>query len=167
MVKVTPRRWLEALGGTRLSFAAIADDEGTQPGRWATLKTNMTDRLLRWEGTCTERVVIDLLPEGQLPALLKTDDGAWNGERLRTLATRLDIEDKSLEAIQQALSKHGRTLRTAIIDAATGNPEGAPEGAKKEWQASTRASPRLLGTSRANAGRRRRRLASIGRQDIW
>jgi putative ATP-dependent endonuclease of OLD family len=129
---------LEALDATRLSLAAIADDEGTHPGRWATVKTNMADRLLRWDGTCTEKVVIDLLPEGRLPALLKTEDGAWNGERLRTLATRLDIEEKSLEAIRLALSNQRRTLRAAIIDAATGNPQGAPEGKKKDWQAHAR-----------------------------
>lgn len=129
---------LEALGATGLKFAAIVDDEGTQSGRWATVKTAMGARLLRWDGACTEKVVIDLLPEARLPKLLQTADGAWNGERLRTLATRLGIHDKSLGAIQQALAAQGRSLRAAIVDAATGNPAGAADDSKNEWKAHAR-----------------------------
>jgi putative ATP-dependent endonuclease of OLD family len=126
---------LEALGEARLSFAAIADDEGKQAGRWTTIKQAMGDRLLRWDGACTEKVVIGLLPEGRLPDLLKAPDGAWDGERLRTLAVRLSIEDKSLPAIRAALQANGGSLRQVIIAAATGDPAGAPEGAEKEWKA--------------------------------
>lgn len=126
---------LEALGEARLSFAAIADDEGKQAGRWVAIKQAMGDRLLRWGEACTEKVVIDLLPEDRLPELLKTADGAWDGERLRTLATRVGIEDKSLDAIRAALAAKGQSLREAIIAAATGSPIGAPEGAEKEWKA--------------------------------
>lgn len=48
---------------------------------------------------------------------------------------RLGVDDKSLEAIQQALTEQGRSLRVAIIEAATGQPDGAPEGSKNEWRA--------------------------------
>jgi putative ATP-dependent endonuclease of OLD family len=126
---------LEALGEARLSFAAIADDEGKQAGRWAKVKQAMGDRLLQWDGACTEKVVIDLLPEARLPDLLKTPDGGWDGERLRTLATRLGIEDKSLPAIRAALEANGGSLQAVMIAAATGDPTGAPEGAEKEWKA--------------------------------
>jgi len=129
---------LEALGAARLSFAALVDDEGTHPGRWAKLKTDMADRLLRWDGACTEQIVIPLLSKDQLEALFITDDGSWNGERLRTVATRLGIEDKSLRAIQLALDARRRTLQALILDAAIGNPEGAPDGRGKEWQAHAR-----------------------------
>lgn len=129
---------LEALGDARLSFAAIADDEGTQAGRWATVKQAMRDRLLRWEGACTEKIVIDLLPEARLPELLKTSEGIWDGERLRTLATRLGTEDKSFMAISGILVTKSRSLRQLIIASATGDPTGAPKGAENEWKAHAR-----------------------------
>lgn len=126
---------LEALGEARLSFAAIADDEGKQAGRWAKVKQAMGDRLLRWDGACTEKIVIDLLPEAQLPELLKTSEGAWDGERLRTVATRLGIENKSLLTIRAVLAANCGSRRQVMIAAATGDPTGAPEGAEKEWKA--------------------------------
>jgi putative ATP-dependent endonuclease of the OLD family len=129
---------LEALGEARLSFAAIADDENENGGRWARVKQAMGDRLLRWDGACTEKIVIDLLPEALLPELLKMSDGTWNGERLRTLATRLGIENKSFSAISAVLATNSGSLRQVIIAAATGDPAGAPEGEKKEWKAHAR-----------------------------
>jgi putative ATP-dependent endonuclease of OLD family len=129
---------LEALGAARLNVAAIADDEGTDAGRWAAVKTQMGDRLLRWDGGCTEKVVIDLFPEPRLPSLLKTNDDGWNGDRLRTIAARLGLQDKSFEEIQCALAEQSRSLRAIIIDAATGSSAGAPEGSKKEWRAHSR-----------------------------
>jgi len=129
---------LEALDKGRLAFAAIADDEGDHPGRWRRLKDVMGDRLLRWDAACTEEVVMKLIPEANLPDLLKAEDGHWDGDRLRTLATRLGIEDKSLEAIRHALAAQGRSLRTVMIEAATGNAQGLTNPTKKEWEAHAR-----------------------------
>lgn len=129
---------LEALDRGRLVFAAIADDEGTDPGRWAALKGTMGDRLLRWDEACTEQVVMRLIPDAALPKLLKTDDGGWHGERLRTLATRLGIGDKSLDAILTALKAQGGTLRALMIEAAMGNADGKENPVKKEWEAHAR-----------------------------
>ncbi len=125
---------LEALREARLSFAAIVDDEGVQGGRWNTIKQAMGDRLLRWDAACTEKVVIDLLPEERLADLVKTSEGDWDGERLRTLATRLGLEDKTLPAIRAALEAKGETLRELIIAAASGSAAGAAEDKKKEWK---------------------------------
>src|SRR5690606_39063471 len=67
----------------------------------------------------------------KLTELIKDDDGAYDPERRKTLADRLGIDDKSLEAI---VAKGGNNLRAVIIAAASGDPEGAPEGQAKTWK---------------------------------
>ncbi len=125
---------LETLSSAGLQFAGLADDEGESPGRWQTLKTKLGNRLLQWDGGCTEQHVIAAIPEERLTELLKDEDGDTSGDRLRTLADRLNLDDKKLETIQQAMQGKSLTLRNLVIAAATGSREGAPEGAQKEWK---------------------------------
>ncbi|MDB5596058.1 MAG: family endonuclease [Hyphomicrobiales bacterium] len=67
---------------------------------------------------------------------MKSEEGTWDGERLRTLATRAGTEDKSFTAICAALEAEGRSLREPIIAAATGSTRDAPAGTEK-WKAHT------------------------------
>jgi len=124
---------LEAMKTAGLAFAGLADDEGDASGRWAALKTAMGPRLLRWK-SCTEIEVIDALKDDQLPELFKDEEGEFVGMRLRTIADRLGILDKTLADIEAALAAQGKTLRQLIKEATTGSKNGAPDNLKKEWE---------------------------------
>jgi putative ATP-dependent endonuclease of OLD family len=125
---------LEALNAAKLVFASIVDDEGKDKGRWAALKGVMGTRLLQWSAGCTEGVVIGAINDDKVVELLKDATGAFNGVRLRTLAVRLGIQDKSLPSIETALKAKGLTLKQLIIEAASGSTVGAPTDDEKEWK---------------------------------
>ena len=129
---------LETLSSAGLLFAGLADNEGRNPGRWQTIKQTLGDRLHQWENGCTEQHVIEAVAEDKLPELLKDNDGDFDGQRLRTLADRLGIQDKQLASIEQTLAACGKTLRQLIIEAATGSNVGAPEESKKDWKGHAR-----------------------------
>jgi putative ATP-dependent endonuclease of OLD family len=126
---------LEALTVAGLLFAALADNENRSPDRWRAVKAKLGDKLLRWQSGCTEENVINAIKDDQLPELLKDIEGDIDGDRLRTLADRLAINDKDFPTIQAALGKQGITLRQIIIEAATGNADKAPtDEAHKAWR---------------------------------
>lgn len=125
---------LETLSSSGLLFAGLADDEGTAPERWKKLKEKLKERLHRWPWGCTEDHVIGAIPEANLIELLKDADGELDGDRLRTLADRLGLQDKTTGQIDAALIVSGQTLRDLIIAAATGSKVGAPEGHEKSWK---------------------------------
>ncbi|WP_292409273.1 AAA family ATPase [Mesorhizobium sp.] len=129
---------LETLAATGLRFAGLVDDEGRAPGRWATLKGNLGDRLLQWQNGCTEQVVIDAIPDGRLADLIRDESGDLPGARLRTLSVRLGIADRELEAIEAAALEKGTTLKALVIAAASGNADEVAEedkATRKEWKA--------------------------------
>lgn len=126
---------LESLNMSGLKFAGFADNDGKKPERWAQLKTAMEARLFQWPEGCIETNILSLMPDDYLEHLFKDQDGDWDGNRLRTIATRLGIEGKSFEEIQQAANKQGKQLRDIIIAAATGdNIEVEDKGEKKSWK---------------------------------
>ncbi len=129
---------LETLCASGLLFAGLADNEGTDPGRWQVLKQKLGDRLHQWQDGCTEQHVIAKIADDKLPELLKDAEGAYDGDRLRTIADRLDIQDKQLASIEQALADQGKTLRQLIVAAAIGSKEGAPAGDDKAWKKHSR-----------------------------
>ena len=129
---------LETLATAGLLFAGIADDEGAAPERWKTLKRKLGDRLLQWQNGCTEQHVIAAIPDDKLKELWKDGEGEIDGDRLRTLADRLGLRDKKPVVIEQALAAAGKTWRKLIIDAATGNKAGAPDGSEKSWKSHSR-----------------------------
>lgn len=129
---------LETLSASGLLFAGLADNEGTDPGRWQALKQKLGDRLHQWQDGCTEQHVIAAIADDKLPELLKDADGAFDGDRLRTIADRLGIQDKQLASIEQALADQGKTLRQLIVAAATGSKDGAPAGEDKAWKKHSR-----------------------------
>lgn len=121
---------LEALAGGGLSFGGFADDESDASGRWSALKARMGDRLFQWKGGCTEEAIIKRVPEDKLAALIAHNDAGVAAERRVTLATRLGIDDKSLEVITAVTDD----FRALLIAAATGSKEGAPDDeAAKMW----------------------------------
>jgi len=68
----------------------------------------------------------------QLEAFIRDPDGD-EGERLRTMADRLAIEDKSLAAIRAATGD----IRKLMVEAACGNAPtvpNAPQDQKKAWK---------------------------------
>jgi putative ATP-dependent endonuclease of the OLD family len=125
---------LEAVSTAGLLFAGFADNEGNNPGRWSKLKLMLGTRLLQWSTGCTEQNVISNFPEAKLTELLKNGDGTLNGDRLRTLADRMGIQDKQLEAIQAATLAQGKSLHELIIEAAIGGTNGAPPAREKAWK---------------------------------
>lgn len=125
---------LETLASSGLLFAGLADDEGTAPERWKNLKDKLRGRLHQWPKGCTEDHVIGAVPEANLLELLRDAEGALDGNRLRTLAERLGLQDKSTEAIDAALEASGKTWRALIIAAASGSKDGAPAGQEKAWK---------------------------------
>ncbi|MGF6574885.1 putative ATP-dependent endonuclease of OLD family [Paraburkholderia sp. GAS333] len=125
---------LETLASSGLLFAGLVDDEGSAPLRWKNLKTKLGQRLYQWPDGCTEDHVLGAVPEAMLLELLRDRDGELDGYRLRTLADRLGIQEKTPEAIDAALIVAGKSWRALIISAATGNKDGAPSGQEKAWK---------------------------------
>jgi putative ATP-dependent endonuclease of OLD family len=104
---------LEALSKSGLLFGGFADDEGTSPDRWATQRKVLGQLLFRWSKGCTESNVIQHIADEDLPRLIRHPE--LEGERLRILADRAGIDDKSIEAIKKARPD----FRQLIIEAAT------------------------------------------------
>ena len=122
---------LEAMAEAGLTFSGLADYEGRNRGRWDSLKSQLGDHLLQWKEGCLEENVIAQYPQENLKSLCLDRDGDFDGDRLRTLATRLDISDKSFANI----CEHTEDLRRLIIEAATGNSGGVEDKSeKKAWK---------------------------------
>ncbi|MCY4373470.1 MAG: AAA family ATPase [Spirochaetaceae bacterium] len=121
---------LEALAEGGLEFGGFADHEGESPGRWSSVKTKMGTRLFQWPAGCTEQNIISRVEDYRLAEMIDHDDAGTVAERRLTLAARLQIEDKGLDAILSAASD----LRSLLIAASTGSKEDAPnESVKKQW----------------------------------
>ena len=122
---------LDALAEGGLQFGGFVDNEGRHPQRWQDLKKKLGPLLFQWATGCLEENIIKLAPDDKLQALIEDPSGDRTGERLRTLADRLGITDKSFDAIKAKAPN----LRALIIDAACGRipPEKAtaPDSEKK------------------------------------
>jgi len=125
---------LEAMAKAGLTFAGFADHEGNAPNRWAALKANMNERLFQWQNGCLEENIIKHVEPDKLTKLIEDQDGDLDGDRLRTLADRLDCAEKDLDSLQSAAQAQGKELRALIIAAATGDTNGAPAGEEKAWK---------------------------------
>lgn len=123
---------LRGLAGSGLKVAGFADNEGTQVGLWKTTKEQLGDLLMQWPNGCLETNIILHLQDHQLEAFISEPDGD-TGERLRTMADRLGLKEKSLAAIMSATDD----VRTLMIAAACSTPPAdpnAPEAQKKSWK---------------------------------
>lgn len=113
---------LEVLKAGRLTFGGFVDNDGKNPGRWATLKMQMGDLLFQWISGCTEERLISLIDDEKLPELIKNAEGKYVPMRRRSLAERLGTAEKDITAILAA-----KNLREVVIAAATGSKDGAPD----------------------------------------
>ncbi|MEW8030274.1 MAG: AAA family ATPase [Candidatus Thiodiazotropha sp.] len=122
---------LEAMASGGLTFGGFVDDEGTDSGRWTSLKTAMGSILFQWNAGSTEESVIAQIPDDYLENLITGAGADVEAERRLTLADRLGSADRSLEAIKGAADD----IRALIIAAATGSNDEAPEDdARKTWK---------------------------------
>jgi len=110
---------LEALSAGGQRCAGMADRElvNSLDGRWAKAKLNMGELLLRWNKGCLEENLLPVLMSKSWTEILAESSGKMEGTRLRTLAIRVGIEDKSPQAIEAAA---GTRLLSLIIEAAIG-----------------------------------------------
>ncbi|WP_349434308.1 AAA family ATPase [Pararhizobium sp. A13] len=136
---------LVELKNSNLNVCGFADNDGGKKDRWAALKGVMGDRLFQWKDGCIETNLIPLVPAGNLESLFRDEEGDWDGYRLRSVATRLEIADKEFEALLAAVDGDREMLRSFIIKAATGDAddikEHDPEKRKsiaKEWKKQSR-----------------------------
>lgn len=124
---------LEGLVDSGLKFGGFADDEGRDPQKWARVKEKLGDILFRWPTGCLEENIIKLVPAERLEDFIKNADGE-SGDRLRTLADRLDMNEKGFSAIKAKAVD----LTTLIIEAATGaipdNQKDADKGEKRTFK---------------------------------
>lgn len=130
---------LEALTKGNLCFAGFADNEGKFSGRWDALKARLDAQLFRWPNGCIEEYIIPLVSDDMLLALITDPEDVRTGDRLRTLADRLSLVDKSYEAIIAAANNAGTSMKDLIVQAATGKaPADADATLKKQFSAHQR-----------------------------
>ncbi|MDP9630308.1 UNVERIFIED_ORG: putative ATP-dependent endonuclease of OLD family [Ensifer adhaerens] len=132
---------LQALNDSRLTVCGFADRDGGKLGRWATLQSKMGDRLFQWSEGCIETNLIPLVPADKLESLFRDEDGDWDGNRLRSVATRLELVDKDFCKLLEAVGGNREALRGFIIKAATGSTDDVTEedpskksSIVKEWK---------------------------------
>ena len=141
---------LEAMASGGLMFGGFADDEGTSSGRWTSLKASMGDTLFQWDSGCTEENVVAHIQDRDLVRLITEVEADVQAERRLTLADRLRITDRSLEAI----STNASDLRGLIIAAATGSKEGEQDSdIAKTWKKHGRRWFKSVGGGRELAAR--------------
>ena len=122
---------LEALADGGISFGGFADDEGGKhPQRWQKLSTKLDKLLFRWSKGCLDENIINLVPEDKFLGLIQDTDGKA-GMRLRSLARRLGIEDKTPSALRE---KAGTGLKAVILEAALGKVPAGKEADKKLYE---------------------------------
>src|SRR3954447_5144453 len=122
---------LEALSDSGIRFGGFADDEdGKHPQRWQQLSTKLDKLLFRWRKGCLDEKIINLVSADRFLALIQ-DRAGKAGMRLRSLARRLDIEEKSPSALKE---KAGTSLMAVILEAALGTVPTGKEAEKKKYE---------------------------------
>jgi putative ATP-dependent endonuclease of OLD family len=122
---------LEALGDGGMLFGAFVDNEGRDPERWARLKLRLGPLLFQWPAGCLEENIIKHVAVERIEEFVADPEGN-SGERLRTLAVRLGISDKSFFAIK---AKAAGNLTNLIIEAAIGRiPSDKRDSSKSDGE---------------------------------
>lgn len=122
---------LEALAAGGLRFGGFADEEGKHPARWEGVAQKLDKLLFRWQSGCIEENVINGVPDDKLEALLTDAEYDKTGMRLRTLADRLEIQEKDFATIK---TKAGSGLKALILAAALGTVPDDKVAEKKQYQ---------------------------------
>lgn len=150
---------LEELVGSGLKVSGFADNEGRAPTKWKEVRDKLGNLLFQWPDGCTEKNVITLVSEHLLEDFIKDPEGD-SGDRRRTLADRLDINEKEFSAIRTKAAD----LKALIIDAATGAiPDNMRETEKSEKKALRKHAERWFKSEEGG-----RELAhKVFRFDLW
>ncbi len=119
---------LEALSQGGVKFAGFVDNEGRNQGRWAAVKNRVGPLLFQWNAGNLEENVIPKFAHDQIAALIADSANERTGQRLRTLAERLEIDSASFEDLSKRASERlgvageqwSHPLVPSIIQAATG-----------------------------------------------
>jgi putative ATP-dependent endonuclease of OLD family len=122
---------LEALIPAGLNFGGFVDNEERHPERWARLNERLGSLLFQWTAGNTDKNVIAAVPDDKLEALIVDPSDEKTGARLRTLADRLDIQDKDFLSLYK---KAGSALKGTIIEAALGKVPPGKEEEKKVYK---------------------------------
>ena len=122
---------LEALAGG-LRFSGFADNEGRYPNRWKSVEEKLDKLLFRWETGCIEENIINAIPNEWLEGLVIDPADDKTGMRLRTLADRLDSQEKDFQTIKL---KAGLNLQGLIVAAAKGTVPADKTSERKQFQA--------------------------------
>jgi putative ATP-dependent endonuclease of OLD family len=141
---------LEAFAKGGLSFGGFVDDEGKNPTRWEKVAEVLGSLLFRWTSGYLEENVFKAVPDDKLEALICDPANDKTGIRLRTLADRLDIQEKSFEAVRTTA---GPDLRAVILAAASGNVPVGKEADKKQFQAHAQSWFKTIGGGRELAAK--------------
>lgn len=122
---------LEALAKGGIHFGGFADEENKYPQRWAAISAKLKRLLFRWKAGCLDENIINLVPDDLLGNLIADTVTHKSGMRLRTLAVRLGIDDKSLAAIRTSASAG---LKALIVAAALGKVPPGKEDEKRQFE---------------------------------
>lgn len=121
---------LKALSEGGLRFAAFVDNENKHADSWAKLSTTIGVLLFQWKKGCLEENLLKGVPDDKLEAFMSDPDG-HSGDRLRTLAERLDMESKQFGDIK---AKAAEKLREVLIGAMTGAVPPGKEAEPKKFK---------------------------------
>jgi len=125
---------LEALGDGGMQFGAFVDNEGRDPAKWARLKERLGPLLFQWAKGCLEENIIKHISIERLEEFIADPEGN-SGDRLRTLADRLGVDDKSFLTIKTTAAGN---LTNLIVEAATGHVPAdkreASRGEKEQYR---------------------------------
>lgn len=122
---------LEALSVGGLRFGGFADDEGKHPTRWQRMVAAQGPLLFRWASGRLEDNIISAVPEDKLEALITDPAGEKTGARLRTLAERLDLQEKDFASL---VSKPAGELKQVLLKAALGEVPADKAGEAKKYR---------------------------------
>ncbi len=119
---------LEALSQGGVKFAGFVDNEGRNQGRWAAVKNRVGPLLFQWNAGNLEQNIIPMFAHDQVLALIADPADERTGQRLRTLAERLEIDSASFddlskrarERVGAAVERWSHPLVPWIVQAASG-----------------------------------------------
>lgn len=123
---------LEALSDGGLRFGGFADNEVIYPGRWKSVEDKLETLLFRWPAGSLEENIISVVPEDKLETFISDPEDGKTGMRLRTLADRLEIQNKDFQVIKTTA---GANLREVIVAAAKGTVPAGKQAERRQYQA--------------------------------
>ncbi len=121
---------LKALSAGGLRFAAFVDNENKHTDSWAKLSVAIGVLLFQWKQGYLEENLLKAVPDDKLEAFI-ADPNGHSGDRLRTLAERLDMDSKQFADIK---AKAGERFRELLLCAMTGSVPPGKEGEPKRYK---------------------------------